>query len=226
MNGNRLILFIKYPVLGHVKTRIAETLGDDFAFGLYKSLLADVSDLIRQINAEAIIAYSGPEGVTFDQFSGIPCIPQRGNNIGERMYNSFFDIFPSVDGKCLLIGGDIPGITAEILDEGYDILERADIVLGPTTDGGYYCVGLKQGCLKSTIFQDMPWGTSLVFTETISRITEEGLSWVSLPVLSDLDKIDDLKRFYNNSINESSHTYKYIKAHEENINRIYYQANE
>jgi rSAM/selenodomain-associated transferase 1 len=220
---NKLILFIKYPVLGQVKTRIAEALGNYFAFGLYKSLLADISDLTRQINAETIIVYSGPEGVTFNEFSGITCILQRGNNIGERMYNAFMDIFSTGSGKCLLIGGDIPDITVEILHEGYDILERADIVLGPTTDGGYYCIGIKEGSLKSTFFQNIPWGSSLVFTETINRIKEAGLSWTSLPVLSDLDEINDLKRFYNNtSVNELSDTFKFIKTHEEKINKIYY----
>jgi rSAM/selenodomain-associated transferase 1 len=226
MTINKLILFAKYPVSGQVKTRIAEALGNYFAFGLYKSLLADVSDLTRQINAETIIVYSGPEGATFNEFPGITCILQRGNNIGERMYNAFMDIFSTGSGKCLLIGGDTPDITVEILHEGYDILEQADIVLGPTTDGGYYCIGIKEGSLKSTFFQNIPWSTSLVFTETINRITETGLSWASLPVLSDLDEIDDLKRFYNNSINELSDTYKFIKTHEEKINKIYYQVNE
>jgi len=226
MIGNRLILFIKYPVLGQVKTRIAEILGDYFAFGLYKALLADVSDLTRQINAETIIVYSGPERVTFNEFPGMTCIPQSGNDIGERMYNAFMDVFSTGAGKCLLIGGDVPDITLEILHEGYDMLERADIVLGPTTDGGYYCIGLKQGSLKSAFFQDMPWSTSLVFSETIIRIKEEGLSWAPLPVLSDLDKIDDLKRFYNNSINVLSDTYKYIKKYEQKINRIHYQVDE
>jgi len=223
MTSNKLILFIKYPVLGQVKTRIAEALGNYFAFGLYKSLLADVSNLTRLINAETIIVYSGPEGATFNEFPGITCILQRGNNIGERMYNAFMDIFSTGARKCLLIGGDIPDIKVEILHEGYDMLERADIVLGPTTDGGYYCIGFKQGILKSTFFQDIPWSTSLVFTETINRITEAGLSWASLPVLSDFDEINDLKRFYNSaSVNELSDTYKFITAHEEKINKIHY----
>ncbi len=218
MTVNKLILFIKYPLLGQVKTRIAEALGDYFALELYRSLLADLSGLTRQINAETIIVYSGPERVAFNQFSGIPCIPQRGNNIGERMYNAFSDIFSAGAGKCLLIGGDIPGITAEILHEGYETLERANIVLGPTTDGGYYCIGLKQGSLKSTFFQNIPWSSSVVFSETINRIKEAGLSWTSLPALSDLDNTDDLRRFYYNSINELSDTYKFIKMHEEKIN--------
>src|SRR4030066_1590495 len=226
MTRNRLILFIKYPVLGQVKTRIAEILGNYFAFGLYKALLADVSDLTRQINAETIIVYSGPERITFNEFPGMTCIPQSDNDIGERMYNAFMDVFSTGAGKCLLIGGDVPDITLEILHEGYEMLERADIVLGPTTDGGYYCIGLNQGSLKSTFFQDMPWSTSLVFSETIIRIKEEGLSWAPLPVLSDLDKIDDLKRFYNNSINVLSDTYIYIKKHEQKINRIHYQVDE
>jgi len=212
MTDNKLILFIKYPVLGQVKTRIAESLGNDYAFGLYKSLLADVSVLTQQINAETVIVYSGPRGAAFDQFPGITCILQHGHNIGDRMYNAFLDIFSTGAEKCLLIGADIPGMTAEILHDGYDILERTDIVLGPTKDGGYYCIGLKQGSLKSTFFKNIPWSTSLVFNETIKSIAEAGLSWASLPVLSDLDEIDDLNRFYHSaSVNQLTDTYQFLK---------------
>ena len=212
MTDNKLILFIKFPVLGEVKTRIAESLGNDYAFELYKSLLADVSVLTRQINAETVIVYSGPSGATFDQFPGINCIVQHGHNIGDRMYHAFLDIFSTGAEKCLLIGADIPCMTAEILHDGYDILERTDIVLGPTTDGGYYCIGLKQGSLKRTLFLNIPWSTSLVFDETVKRIAEAGLTWRSLPVLSDLDEMNDLNRFYHcDSGNELTNTYEFVK---------------
>ena len=112
MKKNAFILFLKYPERGAVKTRLANVLGEDLTYELYQCFLADISAMTREIKAETIIVYSGPEGVSFSDFPGIQCFRQRGNNIGERMHNAFADVFAQGFERCVLIGSDSPDLPA------------------------------------------------------------------------------------------------------------------
>jgi glycosyltransferase A (GT-A) superfamily protein (DUF2064 family) len=101
----------------------------------------------------------------------------------------------SLDGidHAMLIGSDIPGLNADLIIEARHLLEKADLVLGPTEDGGYYLVGLNK--LTSELFYDMGWGTDTVFDQTVDRAQQMNLRVELLPRLRDLDTVDDLKHF-------------------------------
>jgi glycosyltransferase A (GT-A) superfamily protein (DUF2064 family) len=92
----------------------------------------------------------------------------------------------------VVIGTDCPELPAALLDEAFRSLERQDLVLGPTHDGGYYLVGL--GRLAPEIFRSIPWGSPSVLATTIERASAGGLSVTRLPNLGDLDTPDDLER--------------------------------
>jgi Uncharacterized protein conserved in bacteria len=193
---NALILFLKVPQRGVVKTRLASVLGDDLALELYQSFLADLSAMTHQVEAETIIVYTGPAGVSFSDFPGIPSLHQRGTTIGERMYCAFLDVFSQGFERCALIGSDIPDLPATLVNDAFDKLRSVDVVLGPSTDGGYYLVGFQQHSLRQSIFNDIPWSTASVFSETVKRIAESGLKAARLLRCSDIDELDDLKKFY------------------------------
>lgn len=222
MSENKLILFLKYPEPGQVKTRLASALGNEFALELYKCFISDISSEMHDVNAESIILYSGPDGISFPDFPDSRIIRQRGKDIGERMYNAFLDVFSGSAGKCVLTGSDVPDITAGLLQDAFNMLEHSDMVLGPSTDGGYYCIGFKRGRLNKSVFENVPWSTSRVFSETVKSINKAGLKAEFLSRLSDIDDFNDLKRFYKERKSEIvfSKTIKFLNSHQELINEI------
>ena len=210
MNKYAFILFLKYPERGTVKTRLASVLGDDLTYEIYKCFLADISAMTHQIKAQKIIVYSGPECVSFPDFPGIQCLPQRGSNIGERMYGAFLEVFAQGFERCVLIGSDSPDLPADLVNDAFEKLDFADVVLGPSADGGYYLIGFKRKSLNQSIFSDIHWSTVDVFSETVRSIDEAGLKLALLPQWSDIDEFDDLKKFYERN-NKQSTTSQFMK---------------
>jgi uncharacterized protein len=204
LKKNAFILFLKYPERGAVKTRLANTLGDDLTYELYQCFLADISAMTRRIKAQTIISYSGPKNVSFSDFPGIQCLRQRGKNIGERMHGAFLDVFAQGFERCVLTGSDSPDLPAGLVNDAFDKLKSVDVVLGPSEDGGYYLIGCKQHSLRQSIFHDINWSTAGVFPETVKRIVDSGLKFSPLPQRPDIDELDDLKNFHKRNINRSA----------------------
>ena len=141
-------MFIKYPERGAVKTRLASVPGDDLTYELYQCFLADISSMVRNVKAEKIIVYSGRESISFPDFPGIQCLRQRGNDIGQRMHNAFVDVFSHGFERCILMGSDSPDLPAVLVNDAFNKLDLADVVLGPSVDGEYYLIGCKRPNLR------------------------------------------------------------------------------
>lgn len=203
MNKNALILFLRYPEQGAVKTRLAVTLGEDLTYELYTCFLADLAVMVREVEAEKIIVYSGPENAVFPDFPGLRLIRQRGNDIGERMYSAFSDVFALGVERAVLIGSDCPDLPSRLVNDAFEKLAVADVVFGPGTDGGYYLAGCNRGSLRPSIFSGVSWSTDMVFSETLKRVAEAGLVCAQLETWSDIDEIDDLKQFYMRNENRA-----------------------
>lgn len=203
MNKNALILFLRYPEQGVVKTRLAKTLGEDFTYELYTCFLADLAVMVHEVEAEKVIVYSGPEDAVFSSFPELRLILQRGNDIGERMYSAFSDVFALGFERAILIGSDCPDLPARLVNDAFEKLAVADVVFGPGTDGGYYLVGCNRDGLCPSIFSGVPWSTDAVFSETLQRAAETGLVCGQLEKWSDIDEIDDLKQFYMRNANRA-----------------------
>jgi len=213
MNGNALILFLKYPERGEVKTRIAGTLGKDLTYELYACFLADLSVMVREIKAEKVIVYSGPEDAVFRDFPELRLIRQRGNDIGERMYFALADVFALGFERSVLIGSDSPDLPARLVNDAFDKLTSADVVIGPSRDGGYYLVGCNRAALRRTMFAGIPWSTAGVLPETLRRLAESQFLTAQLEAWSDIDEAEDLKGFYERNKNQStaSQTMRFLK---------------
>jgi rSAM/selenodomain-associated transferase 1 len=123
----------------------------------------------------------------------VPVWDQVGDDLGTRMAAAFKRALDSPYRSAVVIGTDIPGITSTFLKMAGKNLEDYDVVLGPTVDGGYYLIGLRTPMPE--LFEDIPWSTNRVFALTELKIREMGLKLKVLPMLRDLDTVEDLHVF-------------------------------
>lgn len=185
-----LLIFIRNPQLGKVKTRLARTVGDAEALRIYRILLEKTRTAALGVQAERWLFYSDfiekNDGWPDSDFSKKI---QTNGDLGERMEQAFRTAFEEGAKKVIIIGSDCPQLTDEMLQMAFDELDKADFVLGPVPDGGYYLLGMKK--LEPSVFHDIEWSTETVKTRTLEKIQAAGKSCALLPVLSDVDTEED-----------------------------------
>jgi hypothetical protein len=216
MMKDALIVFFRTPLRGRVKTRIARILGDDFTLALYRTFLADLAALSRQVPAQTVAVYDDPEGKAPEAFSDKPCFLQRGGDIGGKMFNALSDVLAMSFERAVLIGSDLPDLPARHIQAAFEKLAEAQVVLGPATDGGYYLIGCRKESLRASLFSGIDWRGASVCAETIRRVEEAGLEAALIEPWPDIDTCEDLKQFYLRHQNEedSFHTMQYLKTQE------------
>lgn len=207
-----LILFLRYPERGAVKTRLARDIGADRAFELYLCFLEDLMDAARGVDAELMVAGSGALSPGFaDLFAGCAHFGQRGADLGDRINNAFTDVFSHGFSPALLVGSDIPGISAGIMGRAFELLDGHDCVIGPSGDGGFNLIALKSETPRSGLFRGISWSTPRVMAEIIKRTEEAGMSMSLLPELDDIDDLAGLVRFAESGIGFAAATRRYIE---------------
>ena len=190
-----LIIFVKWPEKGMVKTRLSVALGDDVAMELYKSFVEDIIATIVQSGFRPLIAYYPEDaGEKIATWLGADndYTPQIGANLGAKMSNAFRQVFEREVSRAVLIGSDFPDLPAEIISEAFSALKIKHAVIGPAKDGGYYLIGFRLDTFSSAVFDGIPWSTAEVFERTMSIFTREGLDIHQLPIWRDIDRPEDL----------------------------------
>jgi rSAM/selenodomain-associated transferase 1 len=191
MTQKRLIIFVKNPVEGEVKTRLASSLGDKKALEVYQQLLKITAGAVEDVNAEKLVSYSGyiEKRDDFDEQRFKKTIQKKGD-LGEKMKHAFRAGFDDGFNRVVLIGSDCPEISKRLIDEAFKELTEADSVIGPSDDGGYYLIGLSR--FIPEIFDDIEWSTSTVFSSTINALNDVGATYRVLKKLNDIDTESDL----------------------------------
>lgn len=194
-----LIIFVRNPELGKVKTRLAKSIGDKKALGIYLFLLNRTRSITENLPMEKEVWYS--ETVIKNDFWDPKIFhkkKQRGTDLGERMKNAFVEGFKNGYKKIVLIGSDIYDLTEKDIETAFKKLEKSEVILGPAADGGYYLVGMKS--LHPKIFREKSWGTDQVLKETLSDLNPKKLFLLEtrhdVDVYEDLLGIDALKNFW------------------------------
>lgn len=195
-----LIIFIKNPVRGFVKTRVAKAVGDDEALHMYLQLCALTRQLALNFKGTKYLFYSD-EIVQDDEWDPEQFSKhnQQGNDLGERMLNAFRMIFEQHE-KIILIGSDCPYLHTDHLNQAIQKLNDADCVLGPALDGGYYLIGLRK--MIDELFIDKSWSHPGVFDQSIITLNRGNHSVTVLEPLEDIDEIEDWERYQNRAIRE------------------------
>lgn len=191
-----LIVFVKNLRRGKVKTRLAESVGEEKALQIYRRLLNYTASVIEPLKANIQIWFSDhiPKSDFWDDMIVEKKVQQEGD-LGDRMKHACFTAFNEGYEKSVVIGSDCAELTTAILNEAFDELERNNVVIGPTKDGGYYLIGMTG--LYPQLFDDMPWSTSGLFQQTINTIESEGIAYSLLETLNDVDTVEDWNRIKN-----------------------------
>jgi rSAM/selenodomain-associated transferase 1 len=186
-----LAVMAKAPKTGRVKTRLSPPLTLEQTAALNIRFLRDTTENLATINSSAgLVSYTpvGDEalfaGILPDTFA---LVPQRGDGFGERLLAAAEDILSIGYGSVCLIDSDSPTVPSAAFQQAVDALGQPGdrIVLGPSNDGGYYLIGLKEAHAEP--FQRISWSTGSVLGETLTRCREAGLEVVILPTWYDVD---------------------------------------
>lgn len=220
-----LLVFLKEPIPGKVKTRLARDVGDEDASRYYKALVEvllrqlqgledcrirfcyapdDAEDAIRfwllpEMRATSSSSeglYLAPHSHTVDQpTQEVDFRPQGNGHLGDRLNRAFKAAFEDDFNEIAVIGTDCPDCGARWINAAFSRLSSdtgRDIVIGPSTDGGYYLMALKSPA--PLLFQNIPWSEADVFEKTSEAAKSIGLTLESLPELSDVDHLSDWER--------------------------------
>src|SRR5260370_10250001 len=178
MEAQLLIVFVKAPRIGEVKTRLAKAIGPEAAQAAYCHLVETLFDNLSNLNGVQLRV--SPDHAVQDvrpwQRDTWALSPQGTGDLGQRLEAAFATAFGQGARRVVIIGSDCPSIQAEDIERSWSELEKCDVVLGPASGGGDLLIGLKE--TQSALFQKIPLCTSSVLKETMSRATSGGLRLV------------------------------------------------
>lgn len=186
-----LLLFIKNPIAGKTKTRLAADVGDEMALKMYHVLTDWTREQATGLSGIHRYLWYSNEATTNDAWPAADFDKhvQVGPGLGERMEHALAHAFAAGHDRAVIIGSDCPGITTKYLEEAFSALDNNDIVIGPALDGGYTLLGMRS--LQTSLLRDMEWSTESVLPVTLERAATAGLSVHKLMPLSDVDYLED-----------------------------------
>jgi hypothetical protein len=179
--------------------------------------------MLDKTNFTIVICYSPKDAL--DKFtmwlgSHYHYLPQKGNNLGQRMKHSFIDAFANNFERAIIIGSDSPDLPIDYINEAFSSLKTHDVVIGPCLDGGYYLIGFTQNSFLPRAFEGIHWSTETVFSETMNILSNENLKIHILPKWSDVDTLSDLIAFFKRNQEEefsSSETMSFLSKYLQNL---------
>lgn len=188
-----VVVFTRAPEAGRVKTRLARELGEATALAAHRELGALVLSAAAGLaDCEVVVAYTPAdrEELVRAWLGGARHYePQADGDLGTRMLAAITDRFAAGAGRVLLIGTDCPAVGADLLEAAFRELDRADAVLGPSVDGGYYLIGMTSPIPR--LFRDIPWSTPMTLSVTLDRAAAAGVTVALLEERRDVDTAAD-----------------------------------
>lgn len=191
----RIVVMAKKPALGMVKTRLTTRLSERDTLRLYEAFLADKVDQVRGVRgARAVVSVAPPDAPDSIRPwipADVDVVAQRGPDLGARLAALMADHFDQSSAPLLLVDSDTPTLPPAVFSEAIDVLGRraADVVVGPSVDGGYYLIGLSAAC--PALFEGIAWSTSRVLSQTRERAARAGLTVHDLVTWRDVDTPED-----------------------------------
>ena len=186
-----LIVMVKEPRSGRVKTRLGRQIGMVPAAWWFRhqcrAVLREVSDPRWRV---ALAVSPDAEGMASRVWPGyIARLPQGRGDLGARMGRLLRNAGPGA--PVMIVGADIPGMRRRHIAAAFRKLGAADAAIGPATDGGYWLIGLRHGPPPG-LFAGVRWSTADALADTLA--TMQGLRVAMADTLADVDEAADLPR--------------------------------
>jgi len=197
-NEKLLIIFVKNPVLGKVKKRLAETLGEEKALVFYQFLLKHTLDVTSRVDGDKVVYYS--EYVPAEdewKKRAIQQRVQRGFDTRHKMQNAFSDAFKNNYERVVIMGSDCYNLDTGMINEAFEALKQKDVVIGPATNGGYYLLGMKK--LHGEFFRNHTGNTSTILPDIIADLESNDISYELLPALTNIPEEKDIATLKHSS---------------------------
>lgn len=211
-----IIIMAKVPRAGNVKTRLQPFLSAEQCILLSEAFLEDTVNKAKRISEKLIIAFSpADERGYFDKFGDekLILIEQKGSDLGERMFKAFQFALSQNSDSAVMIGTDSPTFPADYIEQAFEFLElETDAVLGKTSDGGFYLIGLRKS--NKEIFENVAWSSDKTFEQTYQNIMKLDLHLREVPSWFDVDEKDDLLKlkeqfiFSQNAVRRAPKTFE------------------
>ena len=190
---NRLVVMAKNPRRGAVKRRLASEIGEGEALRFYRSCLSHslmrLGNDARWFTLVAIAPDPDRTSHVYPSRSRFNRMPQGRGDLGQRMQRIFDGLPP---GPVIIVGSDIPAMRASHIAHAFRLLGRADAVLGPACDGGYWLIGLRRSPRILSPFAGVRWSTGSTLADTLANLDRRRIAFVA--TLSDVDTKQDLRR--------------------------------
>ncbi len=192
-----VIVFLKAPKPGFVKTRLAKAVGAEKAAQIYHEMVDWINEklLLPISNKGFQILYYWDSQFQKEEYRELFTVPnakdlpQCNGDLGSRLKFGF-EKFPG--SKVCAIGTDCIELTPKILEQTKSLLDSSDVVIGPAADGGYYLIAMKK--FFPFLFDGISWSTSGVAKQTVEKLKEHQISYALLETLNDIDTIEDYKK--------------------------------
>jgi len=205
-----IIVFARHPVIGKVKTRLAKTMGDEFAASFYKVCAEHTFTEVEKTVGTGLFLFCSEKNEIekLKNWGGehFTYYVQRRGDLGLRMLNAFRSVFKEGHNQAVIIGTDTPDINSGLIQQAFSELNNHEYVIGPSNDGGYYLLGMKSPAID--LFTGIEWSTDSVFNKTIKKFKCKNAAFKVLNVLNDIDTEKDLKKWYNEFSGVKSHPVK------------------
>jgi rSAM/selenodomain-associated transferase 1 len=195
MHTEALIIFVRKPEQGKVKTRLAASVGEDEALRIYQLLLEHTKAVANQLDCDKYVFYASAIEPDDMWSNGFTKRLQAESDLGARMKSAFADLFQLGYQRICIIGSDCFELTPLIVQQAFAGLNEADIVIGPAKDGGYYLLGMRHGIKE--VFEGVQWSTENVFAQTMELAAKVGWTCSLLPRLVDVDTVEDLPESFS-----------------------------
>lgn len=192
----QILIFVKEPISGQVKTRLAVGIGADAACAVYRRCVERTLERLSGLREDITLCVEPVEATGRIRRwlgSAWSMQPQSGGTLGERLADATSRTFTAGADRIVVIGTDSPWIDDVLVEQAFSVMERADLVLGPAADGGYYLVGLAKP--TPGLFRGIPWSTSRVLDQTLANARTLGRAVSLLSEGYDIDRLTDLQRW-------------------------------
>ncbi len=195
-SSQTLGIFVRQPVPGRVKTRLAAELGEKRAAEIYSAFITDVANRFRRIGNERVLCFCPDSTESRRYFESVAgpdyrLWPQPEADLGTRMQRFLDEHIRGAGDRVVVIGSDSPTLPRGYVEQAFVALDGADCVIGPATDGGFYLIGMSGRAWP--LFPGVEWSTSRVLDQTVQRAHDCGARLAVLPAWYDVDTPDDLR---------------------------------